>query len=51
MKRWENYFLQLLSVHNDNDVRQMESGTSHPKFQISIAKMKNYKPQVVIKFR
>ena len=28
--RWRNYFSQLLNVHGDNDVRQIETHTAEP---------------------
>jgi hypothetical protein len=48
----ENYFSQLLNVHNVNDVRQLEVHTaepsvpspSHLEVEIVIAKLKKYKP-------
>jgi hypothetical protein len=51
LKRWKNYFAQLLNVHNVSDVRQIEvhtaeqkvPGHSHLQFQIAIANLKIYK--------
>jgi hypothetical protein len=30
LKRWKNYFSQLLNVHNISDVRQIEAHTAEP---------------------
>jgi hypothetical protein len=30
LNRWKSYFSQLLKVHNDNDVRQIEIHTTEP---------------------
>jgi hypothetical protein len=54
LKRWRNYFSQLLNVHNLSDVRQIKVHTAEPlvpgpsrlEVEITIA---NY--QVVIKFQ
>jgi hypothetical protein len=51
LHRWNNYFSQLLNVHNDRDVRQIEvdtaepliPGPSHLKSETAVAKMKKYK--------
>jgi hypothetical protein len=48
LNRWENYFSQLLNVHNVSDVRQIEvhtveplvSGPSRLEVEIAIAKLK-----------
>jgi hypothetical protein len=49
--RWKNCFSQLLNVHNDSDVRQIEvhtaeplvPGPSHLEVEVAIAKLKKYK--------
>jgi hypothetical protein len=51
LKRWKNYFSQLLNVHNVSDVRQIEVHTAEPlvpgpnrlEVEIAIAKLKKYK--------
>jgi hypothetical protein len=51
LNSWENYFSQLLNVHNVRDVRQIEEHTAEPlvsgpsslKVEIAIAKLKKYK--------
>jgi hypothetical protein len=51
LNRWKNYFPQLLSVHNFNDVRQIEVHTAEPlvpgpsrlEVEIPIAKLERYK--------
>jgi hypothetical protein len=48
LNRWKNYFSQLLNVHNDSDVRQIEVYTSEPlvpgpcrlESEVAIAKLK-----------
>jgi hypothetical protein len=48
LKRWKNYFSQLLNVHNVGDVRQIEilmaeplvSGPSHLDVKTAIANLK-----------
>jgi hypothetical protein len=50
LNRWQNYFSQLLNVHNVSDVRQIEvhiaeplvPGPSRPEVEIAIAKLKMY---------
>jgi hypothetical protein len=50
LNTWENYFAQLLNVHNVTDVRQIEvhtaeplvPGPSHLEVEIAIAKLKTY---------
>jgi hypothetical protein len=57
VNRWKSYFSQLLNVHDISDVRQIEvhtaeplvPGPSHLEIEISIAKLKEYKSQAVIK--
>jgi hypothetical protein len=59
LNRRKNYFSQLLNVHNVSDVRQIEVHMAEPlvpvpsrlEVEIAIAKLKNIKHQVVIKFR
>jgi hypothetical protein len=46
LRRWKNYFSQLLNVHNVSDVRQIEPlvpGPSRPEIEIAIAKLEKYK--------
>jgi hypothetical protein len=51
LNRWKKYVSQLLNMHNDSDIRQIEvhmaeplvSGPSHPEVEISIATLKKYK--------
>jgi hypothetical protein len=51
LNRWKNYFSQLLNVHNDSDVRQIEVHTAEPlvpgpsrlEVETAIAKLKKYK--------
>jgi hypothetical protein len=51
LNRWENYFSQLLNVHNISDIRQMEVHTDEPlvpgpsrlEVETAIAKLKMYK--------
>jgi hypothetical protein len=51
LNRWKNYFSQLLNVHNDSDVRQIEVHTAEPlvpgprclEAEIAIAKLRKYK--------
>ena len=51
MARWRNYFSQLLNVHEDNDVRQVEINTVEPlvpepsafEVELAIGKLKNHK--------
>jgi hypothetical protein len=51
LNRWENYFSQLLNVHNVSDVRQIEvhmaealvPGPSHLEVETATAKLKKYK--------
>jgi hypothetical protein len=51
LNRWNNYFPQLLTVHNVSDVRQIEVHTaeplvprpSHLEVEIAIANWKKYK--------
>jgi hypothetical protein len=55
----EEYFSQLLNVHNVSDDRQIEVHAAEPSVlgssrldaEIAIAKLKNLYRQVVIKFR
>jgi hypothetical protein len=50
LNRWNNYFSQLLNVHNVSDVRHIEihtaeslvPGPSHLEVEIAIAKLKKY---------
>jgi hypothetical protein len=59
LNRWNDYFSQLLNVHNVSDVRQIELHTAEPivsgpsplEVEIAIAKLKSINHQVVIKFR
>jgi hypothetical protein len=51
LNRWENYFSQLLNVHNVSDVRQIEihmveplvSGPCRLEVEIAVAKLNKYK--------
>jgi hypothetical protein len=51
LNRWKNYFSQLLNVHNDSDVRQIEVHTAEPlvpgpsrlEVEIAVSKLKKYK--------
>ena len=51
MARWRNYFSQLLTIHEDNDVRQAEIHTVEPlvpepsafEVELAIGKLKNHK--------
>jgi hypothetical protein len=51
LSRWQNYFSQLLNVHNVSEVRQIEVHTAEPlvlgprrlEVEIAIAKLKKYK--------
>jgi hypothetical protein len=51
LKRWKNYFSQLLIVHNVSDVRQIEvhiaeplvPGSSPLEVEIAVAKLRKYK--------
>jgi hypothetical protein len=51
LKRWKNFFNQVLYVHGDHDVRQMDIQTTEPlmlepslvEMQIAIGKFKSYK--------
>jgi hypothetical protein len=51
LNRWKNYFSQLLNVHNDSDVGQIEVYTAEPlvagpsllEVEIAIAKLKKNK--------
>jgi hypothetical protein len=53
LNRWKNYFSQLLNVHSDSDVRQIEVHTAkllvlglNPfEVEIAIANLKKYKSQ------
>jgi hypothetical protein len=57
VNRWKSYFSHLLNVHNTSDVRQIDihsaeplvSGPSCLEVEISIAKLKSIKLQVLIK--
>jgi hypothetical protein len=59
LHRWKTYFSQLSNVHDVSDVRHVEIHTaeplvpapSHHKVEISIAKLKKYNLQAVIKLR
>jgi hypothetical protein len=59
LNRWKNYLSPLLNVHNVNDVRQKEVrmaeslvlGSSRLEVEIAVAKLKNYKSRVVMKFQ
>ena len=50
MKRWRNYFYQLLNVHGAKDVRQAEIHTAEPlvpepstfEVELAIEKLKNH---------
>jgi hypothetical protein len=52
LNRWNNYFSQLLNVHNVSDVMQIEvlmaeplvPGPSCLEVEIAIARLKKYKP-------
>jgi hypothetical protein len=35
LDRWKNYFSQLLNVHRDSDVRQIEVHTTEPLIPVS----------------
>jgi hypothetical protein len=58
LKRWKNYFPQLLDVCGVSDVRQTKIHTADQLVpdpgpfepEIAIAKLKKYNRQVVIKF-
>jgi hypothetical protein len=51
LNRWNNYFFELLNVHNVRDVRQIDThtaewlvpGPSHLEVETAIAKLKKYK--------
>jgi hypothetical protein len=51
LSRWKNYFSQLLNMHNDSEVRQIEVHTAEPlvpgpsrlEVEIVIPKLKKYK--------
>ena len=51
LNRWKGYFSQLLNVHKDNDVREIEIQTAEPlipdptllEFEIATEKLKKYK--------
>ena len=51
MTRWRKYFSQLLNVHEDNDVREVEIHTVEPlvpeqsafEVELAIGKLKNHK--------
>jgi hypothetical protein len=51
LKRWKNYFSQLLNVHRISDVRQIEIRTAEwlvpdpgpTEVEIAIVKLKKYK--------
>jgi hypothetical protein len=50
LNTWQNYYSQLLSVHDISDVRQIEVHTAEPgpsclEVEIAIAKLKKYKSQ------
>ena len=57
MRRWRNYFYQLLNVHGAKDVRQAEIHTVEPlvpepsvfEFELAIGKLKATNHQVLIK--
>jgi hypothetical protein len=59
LKRWKNYFSQLLNVHRASDVMWIGMHTAEPlvpdprpfEFEIAIAKLRSINRQVVIKFR
>jgi hypothetical protein len=51
LNRWKNYFSQLLNIHRDSYVRQIEMHTAEPlvsdpslsEVEIATAKLKRYK--------
>jgi hypothetical protein len=51
LNRWNNYFSQLLNVHNVRDVRQIEIRTAEPlvpgpspsEVEIAVVKLKKYR--------
>jgi hypothetical protein len=55
--RLQNYFPQLLNMHNVNGVRQIEVHVAEPlvpgpsRLKVEIAKLKSINRQVVIKFQ
>jgi hypothetical protein len=59
LNKWNNYFSQLLNVHNVSGVRQTELHTAKPlvpgpsrlEVEIAIAKLNSINRQVVMKFR
>jgi hypothetical protein len=59
LNRWKKYFSQLLNVHSNSDVRQIEIGTAEQsvpgpsplKVEIATAKRKSKNCQLVIKFQ
>jgi hypothetical protein len=59
LKRWKNYFSQLLNVHRVSDIGQTEICTAEPlvpgpnpfEVEIAIAKLRGINRQEVIKFR
>ena len=58
LNRWKDYFSQLLSVHKDNDVGEIEIQPAEPVFphptflevEIAIKKLKSTSLQVSTKF-
>jgi hypothetical protein len=59
LKRWTNFFNQVLNVHGIHDVRQMDIHTAEPlvpepslvEVEIAIGKLKIINSQVLIIFR
>ena len=59
LNRWENYFSQLLNVHEGNDVGDIQMQTAGPLIpeptllgvEVAIEKLKNTSLQVSTKFR
>jgi hypothetical protein len=57
LKRWKNYFSQLLNVNNVSDIRKIEvhmaeplmPGSSHLRIEIAMANLKRFNQKVVIK--